>query len=73
VQIRRNRLVAMNEQELTDYADLDKIAEEVASARKLFNKHKWPIIDVTRRSVEETAAAIINLHSRWMENKGEEA
>jgi len=73
VQIRRNRLVAMNEQELTDYADLDKIAEEVASARKLFNKHKWPIIDVTRRSVEETAAAIINLHSRWMESKGEDA
>ena len=73
VQIRRNRLVAMNEQELTDYADFDKIAEEVASARKLFNKHKWPIIDVTRRSVEETAAAIINLHSRWMESKGDEA
>ena len=73
VQIRRNRLVAMNEQELTDYADLDKIAEEVSSARKLFNKHKWPIIDVTRRSVEETAAAIINLHSRWMESKGDEA
>jgi len=73
VQIRRNRLVAMNEQELTDYADLDKIAEEVASARKLFNKHKWPMIDVTRRSVEETAAAIINLHSRWMESKGDEA
>ncbi|MCE2516369.1 MAG: kinase/pyrophosphorylase [Alphaproteobacteria bacterium] len=68
-QIRRNRLVAMNEHENSDYADLENIAEEVANARRLFNQHKWPVIDVTRRSVEETAAAIINLHSRWLEDK----
>lgn len=70
-QIRRNRLISMNEMEHTDYADLESINHEVASARRLFNKHKWPMIDVSRRSVEETAAAIINLHSRWLEQKNE--
>ena len=69
LQIRRNRLISINESELTDYADEEKIAEEVASARRLFNRHKWPVLDVSRRSVEETAAAIINLHSRWLEEK----
>ena len=69
-QIRRNRLVSMNEHENSDYADLENIAEEVANARRLFTQHKWPMIDVTRRSVEETAAAIINLHTRWLEDRG---
>ena len=68
-QIRRNRLISINESELTDYADEEKIAEEVASARRLFNRHKWPVLDVSRRSVEETAAAIINLHTSWLEEK----
>ena len=72
-QIRRNRLISINENELTDYADEDKIAEEVASARRLFNRHKWPVLDVSRRSVEETAAAIINLHSRWLEEKDQDS
>ena len=71
-QIRRNRLISINESELTDYADEEKIAEEVASARRLFNRHKWPVLDVSRRSVEETAAAIINLHSRWLEEKDQD-
>lgn len=71
VQIRRNRLVAMNEHENSDYADLENITDEVSNARRLFNAHKWPMIDVTRRSVEETAAAIINLHSRWLEEREE--
>ncbi len=68
-QIRRNRLVAMNEHEGSDYADQETIAQELKEARQLFNAHKWPVIDVSRRSVEETAAAIINLHSRWLEQQ----
>lgn len=70
-QIRRNRLVSMNEYENSDYADLESISQEVANARRLFNAYKWPMIDVSRRSVEETSAAIINLHSRWLEAKEE--
>ena len=68
-QIRRNRLVAMNENEGSDYADQETITQELKEARQLFNAHKWPMIDVSRRSVEETAAAIINLHSRWLEDQ----
>ncbi|XDZ65616.1 pyruvate, water dikinase regulatory protein [Alphaproteobacteria bacterium LSUCC0684] len=69
-QIRRNRLLSMNENEHGDYASLEKIAEEVTHARKLFTAQKWPVLDVTRRSVEETAAAVINLHTRWIQNQG---
>ena len=69
VQIRRNRLISMNESEGTDYADQDSITQELKEARQLFNAHKWPVIDVSRRSVEETAAAIINLHARWTEHR----
>ena len=67
-QIRRNRLVSMNENEGSDYADQEQIMQELKEARQLFNVHKWPVIDVSRRSVEETAAAIINLHTRWLED-----
>lgn len=72
VQIRRNRLLSMNEREDTDYADLEKISAEVANARKLFTSQNWPIIDVSRRSVEETAAAIINLHTAWVDQQGQD-
>lgn len=68
-QIRRSRLAAINDQQNSEYADYESISEEVTNARRLFNTHKWPIIDVSRRSVEETAAAIINLHGRWLENR----
>lgn len=68
-QIRRNRLVSMNENEGSDYADQETITQELKEARQLFNAHKWPVIDVSRRSVEETAAAIINLHTRWLDEK----
>ncbi|MEQ9247603.1 MAG: kinase/pyrophosphorylase, partial [Nitratireductor sp.] len=63
-QIRKNRLLSLNEQTETDYVDKDLITSELAEARRFFNKHSWPVIDVTRRSVEETAAAILNLYSR---------
>jgi regulator of PEP synthase PpsR (kinase-PPPase family) len=62
VQIRRHRLRALNEADLPDYADLDAVRDEIVAARKLYARHGWPSIDVTRRSVEETAAAILNLY-----------
>ncbi|HYE47360.1 MAG TPA: pyruvate, water dikinase regulatory protein [Caulobacter sp.] len=60
-QIRRNRLLSLKEDRAPDYADIDAIRQEIIHARRLFERHGWPVIDVTRRSVEETAAAIINL------------
>lgn len=61
VEIRRNRLRTMNETRHTGYADLDAVKEEILHARRLFADNGWPTIDVTRRSIEETAAAILNL------------
>lgn len=61
-QIRRNRLLSLNETEETDYIDKKTIADELTYARKLCARHEWPIIDVTRRSIEETAAAVQNLY-----------
>ncbi|MXO86848.1 pyruvate, phosphate dikinase/phosphoenolpyruvate synthase regulator [Altererythrobacter aurantiacus] len=63
VQIRRNRLLALNEKNETAYADQDRVREEVVFARRIFADRGWPIIDVTRRSIEETAAAIIKLYN----------
>ena len=63
VQIRQNRLLSLNAADrATPYVDRVAVAEEIASARRLFAQHGWPTIDVTRRSIEETAAAIIDLH-----------
>ncbi len=65
VQVRRNRLrMIVQGQDDTDYVDLESVREEVAFARKLCQKHDWPIIDVSRRSIEETAATIMNLYNR---------
>ena len=61
VQIRRNRLLSLKEDRGSDYADIDQVRQEIIHARRLFERHGWPVIDVTRRSVEETAAGIINL------------
>jgi regulator of PEP synthase PpsR (kinase-PPPase family) len=61
VQIRRQRLLSLNESRESAYVDVDAVREETIQARRLFEKHGWPVIDVTRRSVEETAAAVINL------------
>lgn len=63
VQVRRNRLLSMNENDETTYTDMDRVEEEVRYARRLFAQNNWPVIDVTRRSIEETAAAILNLFS----------
>jgi regulator of PEP synthase PpsR (kinase-PPPase family) len=63
VQIRRNRLLALSQTQDTDYVDMEAVKQEVAYARKLFTKRGWPVIDVTRRSIEETAAAIMGLRA----------
>ena len=60
-QIRRHRLLSMKESTETTYADQDSITLELTHMRKLCARHSWPVIDVTRRSIEETAAAIINM------------
>ncbi len=59
--IRRNRVAIMKESNIKEYTDLNYIKEEVEKSKKLFNKYKWPIIDVTRKSVEETAASILKI------------
>ena len=64
VQIRRNRLRSLNQEEQTDYIDPEKVRQEVAAARRVFAERDWPVIDVTRRSIEEVAAAILQLHER---------
>ena len=61
VQIRRNRLLSLNEGTETSYVDNDRVNAEVKFARRMFADNGWPVIDVTRRSIEESAAAIIRL------------
>ena len=58
-QIRKTRLQSLKQEQDTNYVEMERLQEEVAQSRKLFNKHKWPVIDVTKRSVEETAATIL--------------
>ena len=60
--IRRNRLNSLKENEASDYTNLEKIKLEVNESKKIFKKNNWPIIDVTRKSVEETAASIIKIY-----------
>ena len=63
IDIRRNRLKSLNEQRESSYVDADAVRHEIIQARRLFERQGWPVIDVTRRSVEETAAAVINILS----------
>ena len=62
VEIRKNRLNSLKESSNTNYINLEKISREVESAKKTFQKYRWPIIDVSRKSVEETAASIIKIY-----------
>ena len=62
MQIRQNRLLSLKADDDTLYVDRDSVAEEIAFSRRLCARHSWPIIDVTRRSIEETAAAIVDLY-----------
>lgn len=61
VQVRRHRLLALNERDDTVYAAADRVRLECAAARRLFEAKAWPVIDVSRRSIEETAAAVLHL------------
>ena len=61
IQVRRNRLLSLNQAPETDYVNQDAVTREIAFARRMFADNGWPVIDVTRRSIEETAAAIIAL------------
>ena len=58
-QIRKTRLQSINQEGESNYIDMEYMQREIAEARKLYSKHKWPVIDVTKRSVEETAATIV--------------
>jgi regulator of PEP synthase PpsR (kinase-PPPase family) len=61
IQIRRNRLLSLKEDRDSTYIDIEAVREETVAARRLYERQGWPVIDVTRRSVEETAAAVMNL------------
>jgi [pyruvate, water dikinase]-phosphate phosphotransferase / [pyruvate, water dikinase] kinase len=62
VQIRKNRLLSLNSDDRpSTYVETEAVREEIIAARRLFEKKGWPVIDVTRRSIEETSAAIISL------------
>jgi regulator of PEP synthase PpsR (kinase-PPPase family) len=61
IQIRRNRLLSLNEKRESTYIDTEAVREEIINGRRICERHGWKIIDVTRRSVEETAAAVLNL------------
>ena len=63
VQVRRNRLLSLNQAPETDYVDEEKVKAETQYARRMFADNGWPMIDVTRRSIEESAAAIINFYN----------
>ena len=66
--LRKNRMNSLKETENTKYTNLDNIKKEVLEAKKTFQKYKWPLIDVTRKSVEETAASIIKIHEIYLNN-----
>ena len=67
VEIRRQRLRLLDQDEETDYVDLDKVSTEINDARRLFTKYDWPVINVSRKSIEETAATILQLYSQQKE------
>ncbi len=69
VDIRKNRLSSIKDNKNQDYTNLDKIKKEVEEAKNTFKKYRWPTIDVTRKSVEETAASIIKIYEIFSTNK----
>ena len=66
--LRKNRMNSLKETENIEYTNLENIKKEVLEAKKTFQKYKWPLIDVTRKSVEETAASIIKIHEIYLNN-----
>ena len=68
VDLRKNRMNSLKETENKIYTNIENIKKEIADAKKTFQKYKWPSIDVTRKSVEETAASIIKIHEIYKNN-----
>ena len=68
VDLRKNRMNSLKETENKSYTNIENIKKEIADAKKTFQKYKWPSIDVTRKSVEETAASIIKIHEIYKNN-----
>jgi regulator of PEP synthase PpsR (kinase-PPPase family) len=68
VDLRKNRMNSLKETENTQYISLENIKKEIMDAKKTFQKYRWPSIDVTRKSVEETAASIIKIHEIYLNN-----
>ena len=68
VDLRKNRMNSLKETENKNYTNIENISKEIADAKKTFQKYKWPLIDVTRKSVEETAASIIKIHEIYLNN-----
>ena len=68
VDLRKNRMSSLKETENTKYTSIQNIKKEVIEAKKTFQKYRWPSIDVTRKSVEETAASIIKIHEIYLNN-----
>tara|TARA_Y100000992_G_scaffold171505_1_gene115342 strand:- start:752 stop:1576 length:825 start_codon:yes stop_codon:yes gene_type:complete len=68
VDIRKNRMNSLKETENKSYTDLDRIRKEVDGAKNTFKKYNWPTIDVTRKSVEETAASVIKIYEIYKKN-----
>ena len=68
IDLRKNRMNLIKEKENIEYINIEKITEEIESAKKTFRKYNWPVIDVTRKSVEETAASVIKIHEITKKN-----
>ena len=68
VDLRKNRMNSLKETENIKYTNIENIKKEIEDARKTFRKYRWPAIDVTRKSVEETAASIIKIHEIYLNN-----
>jgi len=71
IQIRQNRLLSIGAHSANDiYTDKESVTDEVATARRLSARHGWALLDVTRRSIEETAAAVIKLYADRQRQRG---
>ena len=68
VDLRKNRMSSLKETENIKYTSIENIKKEIMDAKKTFQKYRWPSIDVTRKSVEETAASIIKIHEIYLNN-----
>jgi len=67
VEIRRQRLKLLDQDENTDYVDIEMVSKEISDARRLYAKHEWEVINVSRKSIEETAATVIQLYQEYRE------